>query len=59
MSKLPSVIYYEDELHDEFSPAQITPKHIGGDWVYLQTSPWKKFTHFFWYRMVATPLAYL
>lgn len=59
MSKLPSVIYYEDELHDEFSTAEFTPKHIGGTWVYLHTSPWKKFTHFFWYRMVATPLAYL
>lgn len=53
------VIYYEDELNDEFSLAQITPRRIDGSWVYVHTSPWKKFTHFFWYRMVATPIAFL
>lgn len=53
------VIYYEDELNDEFSVAQITPKPIDENYVYDHTSPWKSFTHFFWYRVVATPIAFL
>lgn len=53
------VIYYEDELQDEFSVAKITPRVIDGSYVYDHTSPWKRFTHFFWYRIVATPIAYL
>ena len=54
-----TVIYYEDELNDEFSVAEITPKTIDGSYVYDHTSVWKRFTHFFWYRMVATPVAYI
>ena len=38
MSKLPSIIYYEDERNDEFSPAVITPKRIDGNWVYIHKS---------------------
>lgn len=53
------VIYYRDELNDEFSLAQITPKVIDGNYVYVHTAAWKRLTHFFWYRMVATPIAYL
>ena len=52
------VIYYSDELNDEFSTAQITPRTIDEDYVYIHTSKFKKFTHFFWYRIVATPIAY-
>lgn len=53
------IIYYKDELNDEFSTAVITPKKIDGDYQYIYKGPWKKFTRFFWYRMVATPLAFL
>ncbi len=53
------VIYYSDECNDEFSVAQITPKPIDGSYVYYHSSGFKKFTHFFWYRIVATPLAFL
>ena len=53
------VIYYENELEDEFSTAVITPKKIDGSWKYCHDSLFKKFTHFFWYRIVATPLAFL
>lgn len=59
MPKEKKVIYYSDELNDELSSAQIVPKHIGDDYVYIYRSPIKRFTHFFWYRMVATPLAFL
>lgn len=53
------VIYYDDELNDEFSVAQITPKRIDESYKYIHTSIFKRFTRFFWYRVVATPLAFL
>lgn len=52
-------IYYNDELNDEFSTAVITPKKIDENYKYIHKSVWKKFTHFFWYRIIATPLAFL
>lgn len=52
------VIYYEDELNDEFSVTQITPKKIDENYVYYNPSIWKRITHFFWYRMVFTPIAF-
>ncbi len=52
------VIYYSDELHDEFSVTEITPRKIDEDYVYIHKSPWKKFTRFFWYRIVFTPIAF-
>ncbi len=53
------IIYYQDEQNDEFSTAIITPKTIDGSYVYDFHSIWKKCTHFFWYRITATPLAFL
>ena len=53
------IIYYTDELNDEFSTAEITAKKIDAGYVYCHDSKFKKFTHFFWYRIVATPLAFL
>ncbi len=53
------VIYYRDELNDEFSEAKITPRVIDKDYKYIHNSHIKRFTHFFWYRMVATPIAWL
>ena len=53
------VIYYGDELNDEFSVAQITPKTIDGSYRYINDSFIKRFTHFFWYRIVATPIAFI
>lgn len=53
------IIYYTDELNDEFSVAKITPKKIDGSYRYLNTSLFKRFTHFFWYRIIATPFAFL
>ena len=53
------VIFYSDELNDEFSVAEIEPRRIDKDYVYIHTSPFKRFTHFFWYRLVATPIAFL
>lgn len=53
------VIYYRDELNDEFSTAQITPRTIDESYVYINDSVFKQFTHIFWYRIVATPIAWL
>ena len=52
------VIYYSDELNDEFSLTEITPRRIDGDYVYCHTSLIKRFTHFFWYRIIFTPIAF-
>ncbi len=54
-----TVIYYSDELHDEFSKAEITPRVIDETYRYLFHSPWKKFTRFFWYRLMFTPIAFV
>lgn len=48
------LIYYKDELNDEFSAAQITPRYIGKDYRYERGA----LAHLFWYRAVATPLAW-
>ena len=42
-------------LNDEFSTAQIEAKKIDGSWKYLRN----RALSFFWYRIVATPLAFL
>jgi len=53
------VIYYTDELNDEFSTAVIKARKIDENYIYLYDSAFKRFTHFFWYRMIATPVAFL
>ncbi len=53
------IIYYEDELNDEFAIDNIKPKTIGDDYKYIRKSIFKKITRFFWYRIVATPIAFI
>ena len=53
------VIYYKDELNDEFSTAVIKAKRIDGNYVYDRRGPVRAFTRFFWYRIIATPAAFL
>jgi len=53
------IIYYEDELNDEFSTALLDCPIIDENYVYCENSAWKRFTHFFWYRVIAMPLAFL
>lgn len=57
MGREQKVIYYDDEKNDEFSSAEITPKVIDENYRYIYTSTFKRFTHFFWYKIVATPIA--
>ena len=51
------VIYYHDELNDEFAGDNIKAKAIDENYKYLHKSPFKCLTHIFWYRIVAYPLA--
>ena len=53
------IIYYTDELNDEFSKAKITPRKIDESYVYCHNSLFKRITHFFWYRIIAAPLAFV
>lgn len=57
--KLPEIVYYDDELNDEFSTAVITPRKIDDAYTYIRTGWWRKLTHVFWYRVVAYPMAWL
>jgi len=53
------VIYFDDELTDEFAFDSIKARKIGNEYVYVYHSPFKAFTRFFWYRIVAFPIAKL
>ena len=52
------VIYYRDELNDEFSEARIEARRIDGNYEYCRDSLFRRFTAFFWYRIVAVPAAF-
>lgn len=53
------VIYYDDELNDEFSSAEIKAKTIDGSYRYVNGSRFKRFTRFFWYRIIGTLIAFV
>ena len=60
MHKEQKVVYYRDELNDEFSDGHIDAKKIDGNYRYIRDdSPIGKVVHIFWYRIIATPLAWL
>ena len=42
-----SVVYYKDELNDEFSTAKITPRKIDGNFKYQKSSVWEFFSWLF------------
>ena len=50
------VIYYSDELHDEFSTFQTTPPKVDASYDYERKSPVKRFFRFFLYRIVMYPV---
>ncbi|MBE6703545.1 MAG: hypothetical protein E7585_09100 [Ruminococcaceae bacterium] len=58
-AKEPSVIYYQDELTDEFSTAQITPKVIDGNYRYDRSKGIHGLLRFFWYGLIAPLPAFL
>ena len=56
--KRQKVIYYSDELKDEFSTAKIKPIIIDKDYSY-DGNGLRKLSHIFWYVILARPLAYI
>jgi 1-acyl-sn-glycerol-3-phosphate acyltransferase len=50
------VIYYTDELHDEFSTFETTPPKVDGSYDYERKTPLKRFLRFFLYRIVMYPV---
>ncbi len=53
------IVYYEDELNDEFSGDDITPRVIDENYKYITNNFFKKVTHIFWYRIIANPIAHI
>lgn len=53
------VIYYHDELNEEFSTAKITARKIDAEYSYEYDTPRKRAAHVFWYRCLIRPLARL
>jgi 1-acyl-sn-glycerol-3-phosphate acyltransferase len=53
------VIYYTDELNDEFSSAAITPKRIDGGYRYLRNGCLGTIAHILLYRIIAVPLGWI
>ncbi len=52
------IIYYKDELQDEFSEAQITPKRIDDHYCY-EGGALRKVGRLFWYHLLAKPIAWI
>lgn len=57
--KTKQVIYYHDELTDEFSTAQIKARKIDENYCYDNNTLAGKAAHIFWYRILARPLAWV
>ena len=53
------VIYYSDELNDEFSSAKIKARYIGESYRYVHDNPLYRFFSAVLYRCIAKPLSYL
>ncbi|MBP5533415.1 MAG: 1-acyl-sn-glycerol-3-phosphate acyltransferase [Lachnospiraceae bacterium] len=53
------VLYYTDELHNEFSTFTTEPPYIDGNYDYERRSGIKKFMNFFLYRIVMYPIVVL
>lgn len=53
------VIYFNDEMNDEFSTAEIVARRIDGNYKYDRASGFGRIVSFFWYRIVAVPIAFV
>ncbi len=59
MKKEQKIIYYEDELNDDFFASQnIKIKKIDEKYKFVPRNVFWNISSFFWYRIVATPIAY-
>lgn len=59
MHRQQKVIYYTDELNDEFAEDHIAPRKIDGRYRYIRNDMPGRALHIFWYRTIAIPLATL
>ena len=59
MEQAKKVIYYEDELNDEFSGSNIKAKVISSKYKYISKNPIYNFFSFIVYRIIATPIAFM
>lgn len=59
MDRLDNVIYYTDELTDDFSGSNVKPTRIGSKYKYISKNPIHKFFSFVVYRIIATPIAFM
>lgn len=57
--KHPKVIYYKDELNDEFAGDSIKPRPIDENYWYGNSSFFFMTMRLFWYRIFAFPIAWL
>ncbi len=53
------VIYYSDELNDDFAGTDISTRKIDGEYEYVPSSPLWKAAAFIVYRIIATPVVWL
>lgn len=53
------VFYYSDELNDDVLTPRLKRKTVDENYKYVHTSLFKKITSFFWYRIVAVPIAFI
>ena len=56
MKKERKVIYYKDEMNDEFSEAKITPRNIDKNYVYEHKSFWWNFASFVLQNIISMPI---
>ena len=53
------VIYYTDELNDDFANSNVKPKVIDAKYKYISKNPIYKLFTFIAYRIIATPIAFM
>ncbi len=59
MIKEKNVIYYKDELNDDFAKGNIETVKIDENYKYIRKNPFWNICAFILYRIVATPLAFI
>ena len=59
MERAKRVIYYDDELNNEFSGSNVKAKQIKANYKYISKNPIYKFFSFIAYRIIATPIAFM
>lgn len=57
--KQQQVIYFSDELNEDFSGSVLDNKPVSDKFVYYSKNPFWQIRHFFWNRIVAYPIAYI